>query len=65
MLVAVKHITFYTIMLIAPSMLACDFRSIGDEAACALSARGDWLRRLRPLRGAKKSHINLPENQFI
>ena len=30
-------------MLIAPSMLACDFRSIGAEARRALDAGADWL----------------------
>ncbi|MGN0836634.1 MAG: ribulose-phosphate 3-epimerase [Akkermansia sp.] len=30
-------------MLIAPSMLACDFRSIGAEARRALAAGADWL----------------------
>ena len=30
-------------MLIAPSMLACDFRRIGEEASRALTAGADWL----------------------
>ena len=30
-------------MLVAPSMLACDFRKIGHEAQRALAAGADWL----------------------